>query len=104
MEKVSVSQLKASLAAHLGRVKAGQSLVVTDRGCPVAVIEPVAWSPNEDEATKSLVVAGQLSPASVELGDDFFRGPYAQDPEYWLRKFLPRRAPGRRDRPASAGR
>jgi prevent-host-death family protein len=88
MEKVPVARLKANLAHYLGRVKAGQSLVVTDRGCPVAVVEPVAWSSDEDEATKCLVVAGQISPASAELGDDFFRGPNVQDPECRLRKFL----------------
>ena len=89
VEKVPVARLKANLARYLGRVKAGRSLVVTDRDCAVAIIEPFAWSPHEDETIKSLVLSGQLSPASVELDDDFFRDlPNARDPECRLRGFV----------------
>jgi prevent-host-death family protein len=36
-----VSELKAGLSAYLARVKAGEEVVVTDRGTPVARLVPV---------------------------------------------------------------
>ena len=41
MERVGVRELKASLSRYLGRVRAGETIVVTDRGRPVARIVPV---------------------------------------------------------------
>jgi prevent-host-death family protein len=42
MESVGVRDLKASLSAYLRRVKAGETILVTERGQPVARIVPVA--------------------------------------------------------------
>jgi prevent-host-death family protein len=36
-----VRELKAQLSAYLERVKAGETITVTDRGVPVAEIRPV---------------------------------------------------------------
>ncbi len=38
--QVGVRDLKAHLSAHLDRVKAGQTVVVTERGRPVAKLVP----------------------------------------------------------------
>ncbi len=40
MEEVGVRELKASLSRYLRRVRAGETIVVTDRGRPVARIVP----------------------------------------------------------------
>ena len=40
VEQVAVRQLRNSLAAYLRRVRAGQSLLITDRGSPVARLSP----------------------------------------------------------------
>jgi prevent-host-death family protein len=42
---VGVRELKAHLSAHLARVKSGQTIVVTERGRPVAKLVPVQASP-----------------------------------------------------------
>ncbi len=42
MITATITEVKNGLSAILDRVKAGESVVVTDRGVPVAVIEPVA--------------------------------------------------------------
>ena len=42
METASISEVKNGLSAIIDRVKGGESIVVTDRGIPVAVIEPVS--------------------------------------------------------------
>lgn len=46
---VGVRALKSGLSAYLRRVRQGQSLVVTDRGEPVAEIKPIKTR-NEIEA------------------------------------------------------
>jgi antitoxin (DNA-binding transcriptional repressor) of toxin-antitoxin stability system len=88
MERVPVARLKASLAAFLGKVKVGRSLIITDRGTPVAVFEPVAWDTEEDESIRELVATGQVTPPTAKLPDDFFRVPRVKDPHGLLRGFL----------------
>lgn len=45
METVGVRELKMHLSRQLKRVRAGARLVVTDRGQPVATIEPIEAAP-----------------------------------------------------------
>ena len=40
MKTAKVSELKASLSKYLAKVKAGEEVVVTDRGKPIAKITP----------------------------------------------------------------
>ncbi len=42
MKTASVSEAKNGLSALLDQVKAGESVLITDRGIPVARIEPVS--------------------------------------------------------------
>lgn len=41
MQSTSVSELKASLSHYLTMVKAGEEIIITDRGRPVAKIVPL---------------------------------------------------------------
>ena len=41
MKTAKVSELKASLSEYLGQVKAGEEVVVTDRGRPIARLVPI---------------------------------------------------------------
>jgi prevent-host-death family protein len=41
MAHATITEVKNGLSAIIDRVKAGEAIVVTDRGIPVAVIEPV---------------------------------------------------------------
>jgi prevent-host-death family protein len=41
MKTAAVSELKALLSKYLSKVKAGEEIVVTDRGKPVAKIVPI---------------------------------------------------------------
>ncbi|HUG03841.1 MAG TPA: type II toxin-antitoxin system prevent-host-death family antitoxin [Steroidobacteraceae bacterium] len=70
MEKVSVSQLKDQLSAYLKKVRAGQTVVVTDRNVPVARLEPVKPG-SEAERIAQLVQQGLVAlptapPLSIE--------------------------------------
>ena len=48
MTTASISETKAKLSALLDRVKAGESVTITDRGVPVAQIVPLAESSDVD--------------------------------------------------------
>ncbi len=41
METAAISKLKASLSEYLSKVKAGENVLVTERGKPIAKIIPV---------------------------------------------------------------
>lgn len=60
--RIGIRELRQGLSAALHRVRAGETLEVTDRGRPVARVVPVAQSsPELDE----LVERGILSPPSA---------------------------------------
>lgn len=48
MTRATVSEAKSRLSALLAKVRAGQTVLILDRGVPVARLEPVAGKP-EDE-------------------------------------------------------
>lgn len=60
MEKVSVSKLKDQLSAYLRKVRAGQTVVVTDRNQPVAQLVPISRRESEDERIARLVAQGVI--------------------------------------------
>ena len=47
MKTATVSRLKASLSEYLAGVRSGESLIVTDRGMPVAKIIPLTRGDTE---------------------------------------------------------
>ena len=79
MTTVSVSKLKARLSEYLRRVRAGDTLVVTDRGAPVAIVTPLPEGEYES-AMNTLVEQGLVRPPSAGLPDDFWSRPRPKDP------------------------
>jgi prevent-host-death family protein len=65
---VGIRELKANLSRYLARVRAGERVVVTDRGIPVARIEPVQTDQRPD-ALRGLIDSGRLiyKPRTAEL-------------------------------------
>ncbi len=57
MNSISVTDLKNHLSSRMKRVRAGESLLVTDRKKPVAVLSPLSEMGPEDWIT-ALVVDG----------------------------------------------
>jgi len=49
MRTASITEAKNKLSALLDRVKAGETIVILDRGVPVARIEPVTTRSDDDE-------------------------------------------------------
>ena len=63
MERVSISRLKDQLSAYLKKVQAGQTVLVMDRGKPVAKLERADPEIEEDARYRRLVAAGLVRPA-----------------------------------------
>lgn len=57
--EVGIRDLKNNLSRHLEKVKAGETIIVTDRGNPVAKLEPVAELTN----FQRMVASGMITPA-----------------------------------------
>ena len=67
MTKVSASQFKAKLGVYMQAVRAGRVVLITDRGVPVARLEPI-------ELRRSSAPAGPpqsapVAPSGPPLGD-----------------------------------
>jgi prevent-host-death family protein len=81
--RIGVRELKDKLSATLARVQRGETVTVTDRNRPVAVIVPVGASGEEDALVRTLVKSGRLAwsggkPAGLEKAPPV-RGPSVSD-------------------------
>lgn len=65
MKKASISEAKNNLSALIDRVKAGGSVLIVDRGRPVARLEPVNGI--DDERVVRLVRDGVVRPARAAV-------------------------------------
>ena len=80
MSTVGVAQLKAALSLYLARVKAGEEVVVTERGRPVARLVPVQPAPGAEQARlQALERAGEVRVGSGKVPETFWELPRPQD-------------------------
>lgn len=87
MKTVSITRLKATLSAHIARVRDGETLVVTDRGRPVARIvaveeEDVVGDPDLLRLERQGLLRRGLRP----LSNGFFRHRRPEDRTGALRR------------------
>lgn len=61
---MGVRELRQNLSKYLERVKRGERLEVTERGRPVAILEPMAPS---EGALDRLIASGRVQPPSRDL-------------------------------------
>lgn len=79
---VGVAELKAKLSEYLARVRAGEEVVVTDRGRPIARIEPTVRA--EDDHLALLEREGVIRVGkgfTEESLEEFLNAPRPADPE-----------------------
>ena len=79
MSPISVSRFKAQLSEYLRLVRGGTTLVVTDRGTPVAMVSPLPPTENEG-STASLIKRGLVTPPTKSLPEDFWERARPSDP------------------------
>jgi prevent-host-death family protein len=82
MRTATVSRLKATLSEHLARVKAGEEILVTERGKPIARIVPLAAGETAAPARLlELARAGLVRIGSGRLPPKLWARPRPADPE-----------------------
>jgi prevent-host-death family protein len=81
MRTASVSQLKATLRACLAWVKAGEEVVVTEHGIPIAKIVPLAGAPAPPSSLAALEQAGLVTRGSGHVPDEVWTLPRPKDPQ-----------------------
>ena len=71
MKTATITEAKNRLSALIDRVRAGETVVITDRGTPVARLEPMTTHPDPDGRIARLERAGivrrGLAPPPLEL-------------------------------------
>lgn len=96
MKRASISTLKAKLSQFLDAVKAGEEVLVTERGKPIARLSPVKGSTRENERIERLVRTGQLLPPRTSRPPDLEKLDRPDDPKgSSLESLLEERAEGR---------
>lgn len=60
MKTATITQAKNGLSALIDRVKGGESILILDRGTPVARLEPIAGGVSDDGRLERLERAGLI--------------------------------------------
>ncbi len=81
MKTATVSKLKASLSAYLRQVKAGEEVLVTERGRPIARIAPAVISHTLPKHLVEMQKQGLIKLGSERLPKNFWRLPRPKDPK-----------------------
>ena len=97
MKRIAVSTLKATLSACLAKVKAGDEVLVMERGKPIAKLVPVAKDSDGTLAQlHDLARAGLVRVGSGKLPTGFWKLPRPKDRKRRaLQALLAERAEGR---------
>ena len=77
MKTATITEVKNGLSAVIDRVRAGETVVVTDRGIPVARIEPMTSGTDAAPRRSRLERAGLLRVARHPLPAEVLAGPRA---------------------------
>ena len=81
MKTTTVSKLKASLSEYLRSVKAGEEVLVTERGRPVAKLTPAASSNLLPDHLLEMQKQGVVKLGSGKLPKGFWNLPRPKDPK-----------------------
>jgi prevent-host-death family protein len=88
MKIAAVSKLKAYLSEYLNQVKAGNEVLITDRGKPVARLVPVLRMKTTRESMARMEKQGLLKLGSGKLPKSFWSLPRPEDPNGLVLKAL----------------
>lgn len=72
MKMIGVAEFKSKLSEYLAQVRAGEEIVVTERGTPVAKVTRI---PSADGHLEQLIRDGVVKPGAGNLSEDFFDAP-----------------------------
>ena len=80
MKTAAVAELKAQLSRYLSRVKAGEEVLITERGVPIARIVPAGRTGGHERLWRDLERQGLMRLGSGKLPRDFWTLPRGRDP------------------------
>ena len=80
MVSVSVSEFKARLSEHLRRVKAGETVMVTERGQTIGQLSPPPLDANKGAELQALVDRSPVRPGRGSVSPEFWDLPGPKDP------------------------
>ncbi len=81
MQTATVSQLRMSLSAYLRQVKAGEEVVITEHGLPIARLLPLPSAASVPEHVRDLEARGLLKRGRKPRPADFRDLPRPADPQ-----------------------
>ena len=81
MKTTTVSKLKASIGECLRSVKAGEEILVTERGRPIAKLTPAAGSHVLDKRLVEMEKRGHIKLGTGKLPKHFWDLPRPKDPK-----------------------
>jgi prevent-host-death family protein len=81
MQAKTITEVKSGLSALIDQVKAGETVLITDRGVPVARLAPIATSNDPIGRVERLTRAGLMRPGTGELSEELLAGPTVAAPE-----------------------
>lgn len=88
MKTAAVSKLKAFLSEYLNQVKAGNEVLITDRGKPVARLVPISCTKTVRESLTRMEKQGLIKIGSGSLPKKFWTLPRAEDTKGLVLKAL----------------
>jgi prevent-host-death family protein len=88
MKTATVSKLKASLSEYLRQVKAGEEVLVTERGRPIAKLTPAGGSSDLRHHLAEMEKQGLVKIGSGRLPKSFWDLPRPKDPKGLVVKSL----------------
>lgn len=65
MDRIGVRELRQNASIYLDRVKRGESIEVTERGVPIAILGPLPTTPRS--RVQELVDQGRMTPGRGDL-------------------------------------
>lgn len=90
MKTTTVSKLKASLSKYLRSVKAGEEVLVTERGRPIAKLTPADSSQMLPDDLIEMEKQGLIKLGSGKLPKSFWELPRPNDPKGLVAKAVRR--------------
>ena len=88
MTTTGIADLKARLSEYLAKVKAGDEVLVTDRGTPIARIVPLTHPETAGAGWEDLERAGLIRRPTRRLDESFWARLRPADPEGRVRAAL----------------
>ena len=88
METATVVRLKSQLSRYLRRVKAGEEVIVTERGVPIARLVPVGKRTPDLDDLRDLERQGLIRLGTGRLPRNFWKLPRPRDPKGRVLKAL----------------